>query len=47
MPRMASQTFTFFFTTDPHRATDRSLPATWSTPPVTSSEQRPFAWVKA
>ncbi len=47
MPRMASQTFTYFFTADAHRATDRSQAPTWQTPPVTSSARRPFTWTTA
>lgn len=46
MARMASQSFTFFFTVDAHRATDRSQEATWRRPKVTSSHPGPFTWVK-
>jgi len=45
---MASQSFTFFFTADLHRATDRSQQATWSAPKVSSSAPvQSFGWVAA
>jgi hypothetical protein len=34
---MSSQSFTFFFTTDLHRATDRSQQTSWSSAPTSSS----------
>ncbi len=47
MLRMASQSFTFFFTVDLHRATDRSQEATWV--PLTalsSTNAQGISWVK-
>jgi|GEM_PF-3931343 hypothetical protein len=34
---MPSQSFTFFFTADAHRATDRSQDTTWSVPKMSST----------
>lgn len=46
MPAMPSQSFTFFFTADAHRATDHSQTPTWSTPGLSSSTPpRALAWV--
>ncbi len=43
---MASQSFTFFFTVDVHRATDHSQSPTWSSPKSSSSTPpQPLAWV--
>ena len=44
---MPSQSFTFFFTVDAHRATDRSLELTWARPGVSSSGPvQSFGWVQ-
>lgn len=46
MPPMQSQSFTFFFTADVHRATDHSQQPTWSLPKSSSSVgPQPMAWV--
>lgn len=46
MPGMPSQSFTFFFTTDVHRATDRSQEQTWVKPPTSVSAQVTWGWAK-
>lgn len=44
---MATQSFTFFFTTDAHRATDRSQEPTWvSAKPSSSAPVKTIGWVK-
>lgn len=46
MPAMPSQSFTFFFTVDTHRATDHSQTPTWSSSKSTSSAPpQALAWV--
>lgn len=43
---MPSQSFTFFFTVDTHRATDHSHTPTWSKPKSSSSvPPQALAWV--
>lgn len=43
---MATQSFTFFFTVDAHRASDHSQSPTWSLPKTSSSTApRPVTWV--
>lgn len=44
---MATQSFTFFFTVDAHRATDHSQSPTWSLPKSSSTAPQPLAWVAA
>ena len=44
---MASQSFTFFFTTDAHRATDRSQAPVWTASPQSCSAPVQVGWVKA
>jgi hypothetical protein len=46
---MATQSFTFFFTADAHRATDRSQDATWTSGKPSTSAPVPvksIGWVK-
>jgi hypothetical protein len=47
MRAMASATFTYFFTTDTTRATDRSVPQEWTRPPVSSSQPATIVWTHA
>lgn len=42
---MASQSFTFFFTTDVHRATDKSQADTWTAPAQSCSGPVQVRWV--
>lgn len=43
---MPSQSFTFFFTVDAHRATDHSQTPTWNlAKPTSSAPQQPLTWV--
>lgn len=45
---MQSQSFTFFFTPDLHRASDHSQSPTWSRPKLSSSAPpQALAWVAA
>jgi hypothetical protein len=45
---MPSQSFTFFFTADLHRATDRSQAPIWSQPGVSvSAPVKSFGWVQS
>ncbi len=43
---MATQSFTFFFMTDAHRATDRSQSQLWSPVAATSTNAQGISWVK-
>jgi hypothetical protein len=42
---MVSQSFTFFFTSDLHLATDRSQQVSWSAPKSSSTASQPLTWV--
>ena len=43
---MATQSFTFFFTVDAHRASDHSQSPIWSVPKTSSSTSpQPLTWV--
>ncbi len=48
MLRMASQSFTFFFTSDLHRATDHSQAQVWVPAPLALSSTGPqgISWAK-
>lgn len=43
---MASQSFTFFFTTDTIRATDRSQSTLWAPVAASSTNAQGISWVK-
>lgn len=43
---MASQTFTFFFTPDAIRATDRSQSTLWAPLAASSTTSQGISWVK-